>query len=85
MKLKATLKLDDDDRLYAVLDDAETGEAVGVVADTAEEIVRPFKDDVIEWAAERGHEIVAWDTLEIESRGQARRPEEDFPRVCAEQ
>lgn len=31
-----------------------------VITDTVEEIVRPFREDVKEWAVEAGHEITTW-------------------------
>lgn len=60
MKLTATLKTDAEDRLYCALTENSTGLPVHFITDTVAEIVRPFREDVKEWAAEAGHEITAW-------------------------
>lgn len=60
MKLTATLQTDDEDRLYCVLTDNATGLPIHIITDTVAEIVRPFREDVKEWAAEAGHEITTW-------------------------
>lgn len=57
MKLIATIKTDDEDRLFAVLDeDRPHGLSIEVVTDNGD-TSRPFRDQVSGWAKDNGHTI----------------------------
>ena len=59
LKLRATVRTDDDDRLFAEIVDVSTGELFAVLTESDFHQREPVRAQVEAWARERGHEMVS--------------------------
>lgn len=62
MKINATIRTDDDDRMFAEIEQAESGLLIDVITDNGD-MHQSMRDQVRAWAAANGHDVKSVEVL----------------------